>query len=396
LSRHYQNWIEAFCLETESTSSPLIFRRWAAIMAVSGALERKVYTWSRRSRLYPNLYVMLIGPPAVGKTAAIDVVRHIWRQNKDIKVAASNISSAALIDELKDSFRSIVRPQELEPTLSFNSLAIASNELQVFLKAYESDFIGLLTEIYDCKDNFEERKRKFDDRIKIEHPSLTFLAGTTPSFLGDLLADGAWDQGFSSRTIFIYSGEEKKGDIFIDGLDEEIYSDLIHDLREINKITGKYVWDQDAATALTEWYKRGGPPEPTHPKLQHYRGRRHVHIIKLAMCATAAESDEMVIRLHHYQQALDWLLEAEAFMPDIFRATMGSDRKIMDEAWHYAFTVYTKEGMKPLPKMKMIEFISQRAPVHSVDRILAMMVGSGAVKERLEKHGLCYEPLPRG
>lgn len=391
--RKFPSFVDAFTEETAGTSSPRIFRTWAGIMAVSGALERKVKTYSRQDWLYPNLFAVLVGTPGVGKTVVIDVVRRLWRKI-DVCVASTNVSKASLIDELASANRTTPFPN-IE---SFNSLLVGSNELQNFLSAYESDFIGLLTEIYDCKDGFTERKRwmmKADaPQISIEHPSLTFVAGTTPSYLNNLFLDGAWDQGFASRTIFIYSSEVILGDIFISGPRKD-YTDLVNDLKIINKLSGEYLWNEDAAVALTEWYKRGGPPIPSHPKLLHYRTRRHVQLIKLAMIAAASVSDQLVVELSHYQQALDWLLEAEVYVSDIFKASQGNDRKVIDDAWHYLYTIYIKENKKPIIAARLVDFISQRAPVHNVGRILEVLIKSGLINEVTEKVGRCYVPQPR-
>lgn len=391
-SRRLSNWIETFINETEGTSSPLPFRRWAAILAISGALERKVYTFSRLSKLFPNLYTVLTGPPGVGKTAVVDVVRKLWKRCGGLKMAASSVSHASLIDELHDAYKnSEVNVLLAEPVEDYNTLLVAINELETFMTSYQPELIAILTDLYDCKEDFAERKRKLSERIEIARPSLTFLAGTTPGSLADLLKDGAWDKGFASRTIFVYSGEIILGDIFVEG-QEEGYVDLGHDLKLINKLRGKYVWEEDAAKALTAWYKGGGIPRPTHPRLMHYMPRRAVHLIKLSMIAAAAASDELIIRTHHYGEALNWLLEAETWMPEIFKAGLGSDRKIMDDTWHYVYGIFVKEK-RPVVEARVLEFLARTAPVHSVGRLLEVMVQSNMVKKRLEKEGMCYEPL---
>lgn len=387
------NFIDAFVEETSGTDSPEMFRRWAGIMAVSGALERKAHTYSRRSQMFPNCYVVLVGPPGVGKTVVVDVVRQLWKRLKHVHVASSNVTRASLIDELNAATRTTVRPQLLVPVTSFNALLVASNELQVFMSSYEGDFMGVLQDLYDCKDDFSEHKRTKDLHIHVKHPSLTFFAGTTPSYLNDLFGLAAWDQGFAARTIFVYSGEVNRGDIFIPG-PAATYDDLAHDLKIINAIEGEYLWEAEAAVALTEWYKAKGPPEPTHPKLLHYQTRRHAHLIKLAMIAAAACSDELVVRLPHYQIALGWLLSTEVFMPDIFKASTGADGKVMEDAWHYLYTLWVKEK-RPIIEARLVKFLSERAPVHSVGRLLEVMVKSNMVKERTEKEGKCYEPQGR-
>jgi hypothetical protein len=198
VKRVNEDFIDQYVKETEELSSPEIFRRWAAIAAVAGALERKVWTRSRNMDLYPNLYTILVGPPGVGKTVRLILCGYFGGGLKVFMSPGRTYLELRLpISWLAQIERSCA--QTHSGTVSFNSLLVASNELQVFLSAYESDFIGLLTDLYDCK-WFSEEKRTKDLQIDIDHPQLNILAATTPSYLNELFADKAWDQGFSSRT----------------------------------------------------------------------------------------------------------------------------------------------------------------------------------------------------
>lgn len=61
------DWIDAFIRYTAPLPSPEIFRRWAAISGVAGALERRVFTRLAGRPIYPNLYALMVAPPGVGK-----------------------------------------------------------------------------------------------------------------------------------------------------------------------------------------------------------------------------------------------------------------------------------------------------------------------------------------
>ena len=65
------DWITNFLDYTAAIPSPASFRLWSAITAISGVLERKVWIQTAQSFLYPNLFTLLVGPPATGKTQAI-------------------------------------------------------------------------------------------------------------------------------------------------------------------------------------------------------------------------------------------------------------------------------------------------------------------------------------
>ena len=76
------DWIEAFIDATEGIPSPPLFRRWGAISAVSATMERKAWIESLGTRLYPNMYNIVIGGPGSGKTFVTSLVRDLLEHHK--------------------------------------------------------------------------------------------------------------------------------------------------------------------------------------------------------------------------------------------------------------------------------------------------------------------------
>jgi hypothetical protein len=143
---------------------------------------------------------------------------------------------------------------------------------------------------------------------------LSIIGGTTPSYLNSFLPEGAWDQGFTSRTIFVYSGEPVFTEIFGDEegfarLESE-YLALLADLKRISGLYGKLSWEPDAAAAISEWNRRGLAPVPEHNKLTHYNTRRLAHVIKLCMVACVSRTNDLRITAHDYQTASDGYLKS--------------------------------------------------------------------------------------
>lgn len=385
-------WIDGFFNYTSGHSSPDLFRRWVAIAAVAGALERKVWVQTLGSKLYPNLYTVLVGPPGVGKTTVLSEVSRLWRELPDHYVAPSSVTKASLIDCLEDAKRKIIRPGLVPPFVEFNSLLVASGELGVLIPAYENDFMNVLTDIYDGHP-YAERRRTKDLRVNIQYPQLNLLGATTPSYLNAFMPEGAWDQGFISRTLLIYSGERVIRPLFGDqSRDEAAFKDLINDLKLIGSLYGEITFSQEAANAISAWHMAGGPPVPEHPKLAHYLTRRTAHLLKLCMVACVSDGGGLVISLAHYQRALNWLVEAEGSMPDIFRSmTSGGDSRAMEEAWYFVYTTYMKEK-KPLLETRLVFFLKERVPSHQIKPIIDTMVRAGMLKLEVVSGLAAYRP----
>lgn len=393
--RKLESWIDGFERYTEHLNSPPIFRKWAAIWTIASALERKVWCRTGQGVLYPNLYVFIIGPPGAGKTAAANVARDLLLGIDDLHVAPTSVTRASLIDNLKESERKIVRPRETPPFVEFNSLALLSNELGVLLPSYENDFMSVLTDLYDCLVYAESRRSK-DTRIAIPNPCLNLMAATTPSYLNNFLPQGAWDQGFLSRTIMVYAGAPPRRSLFADpNFSSDIKSRLEHDLNEIAQMFGKLDFDPEVVGAVDAWHLGGGVPVPDHPKLQHYNTRRTAHLIKLMCIASVARSDDYIVLLDDFVEALGWLTEAEAAMPDVFKSMVsGGDSQIIAECWHFAYKQYIRNNV-PITEARVAMFLQERTPAHNIKNILDVMVRSGILTEEMVQGvGKAYVPKP--
>ena len=368
------DWIEQFIQHTDSTTSPALFRKWAAISAVAGALERKVWVRSLGSNLYPNMYVVLVAPPGIGKTEATWRVDALWRTNEDLKVAPSSVTKASLIDSLNEAHRRVLTNNPEQPVVNFNSLLMSINELGVLIPAYENEFMNTLTDLWDCK-GYSEKRRSTKLEIDIPNPQITMLAACTPSYLMSTLPEGAWDQGFLSRTMLIYSGDRQLRSLFAEQESNEAEWDaLVEGLGRIGNLYGEIKFTQDAAALMDDFHMSGGAPQPDHPKLFSYNVRRTVHLLKLCMVCSVSRSDELVVTEEDFSRAKRWLLEAESAMPDVFKAmTQGGAMRVIEEAWHFLYKAYVKDG-KPVLESRLIRFLQERVPVHSIEPTIDMMV----------------------
>jgi Protein of unknown function (DUF3987) len=388
MPRKIKNWVAAFEKLTAYTGSPARLRRWAGISCLAGALEQKTWVVTNNAPLYPNLYTIFVAPPGIGKSAALNQLRAFWMVLKDHRLAASSVSKASLIDELADAQRTLIQVGRNPPTVEFHSLKVIASELTVFIPEFATEFMSVMTNIYDTEP-FSERKRsvKGGTKLEIARPQINFVAGTTPSSLVQLLPEGAWDQGFLSRTLLVYDADVKVQSLFgTTTSDKKLLKEMEDDIREIGNLYGEMKFTPEAADFIDQWHMSGKNPVPNHPKLQHYLSRRTAHLLKLSQVACVSEANELTITVEHIQQAMDWLFDLEAHIPEIFKAmSNGGDAKVMDEAWHMLFQFKARHG-KGAPRALLIQFISARVPSHAVERIIDLMEKGDMIRAVAEKN----------
>lgn len=308
----------------------------------------------------------------MGKTRTVRAARAYAAELADFHFAPTSVSGASLVDSLLGAKRSIVCLPD--PPMEYNSIMIAADELGAFMHKYDDEMVGLLSTFYDV-DAYGQRRRGGDLKIMIKQPQVNILAGTTPSNLMKFMPEGAWDQGFTSRIILIFSDERIVGDDFANE-NKPMSKDLVHDLTIINSLAGKYTVTEDYRNAVNAWRSLGEPPAPNHPKLIHYNTRRRVHLYKLSMVAAAATSNKLTLTKADFNTAMGWLLEAEGLMPEVFKAgSVGADGKAMEEIYHWLFAIG-----KPTPEHQLLRRIQELVPIHSVTRVLEVMERSGQIK----------------
>jgi len=68
---------------------------------------------------------------------------------------------------------------------------------------------------------------------------------------------------------------------------------------------------------------------------------------------------------------MNWLIEAETFMPDIFVAgAVSADGKVMDEIRNHVMVRDLGQGV---PEHLIVNYARERMPIHSVMRVIDIM-----------------------
>lgn len=374
--RKLDSWIESFVEYGEEINleSAKLYRKWSAIGAVAAALEQKVWL-TTSSRLYPNLYTVLVGSAGTGKTRSIMLAREfLAKLDKFYLAPKDNPSWAALADALYAARRDLVDLSGQKPPVTYHSMTIIADELTAFMADYESKIIGGLTTVYDVMVPYEEWKRGKELRLHIPSPQLNILAGSTPSNLLRFIPDYAWEQGFTSRLLLIYANERIIGDDFAKQR-EGLPLAMTHDLEMIYNLQGEFNVSPEFREAVNGWRATGELGQLQHPKLVHYNSRRRAHLYKLSMVSAIDRGNDLQLLAEDFHRAREWLTEAEREMPKIFEAgIVHADSLGMDE-----LVAWIARQKKPVPHYTIVRRASRLFPNYSVMKVFDLLVLSGQI-----------------
>ena len=318
-----KSWIDKFVEYTDNSEPPELYRRWTAISVVAAALQRKVHlTWGTY-KLFPNMYIVLVGPPAARKGTAMAPGSRMLRK-LGVKLAAEATTREALISTLKESFRTDITPDG-NTILSHSSLTIFSPELTVFLGYNNVILMADLSDWYDSAERWTYRTKNAGTD-EIDGVFVNLLGATTPQLLQTTLPQDAIGGGLTSRIVFVY--EDKKGKVvaapFLTTKQANLEEWLQEDLDRIYLLNGEYQVTKSYMKRWTEWYEHQDAHPPFNDqKFAGYLGRRQTHVQKLSMILCASYpvpkgQRKLIITEDHLNEAIDLLELTEVKMPNVF------------------------------------------------------------------------------
>jgi hypothetical protein len=204
-----------------------------------------------RSTIFPNLYVVLVGPSGRAKKGtALEFATPIIK-TVGVKLIEGAITREKLIRRMGDSVGNFT--DSCSGRLCFQSAATCiSDELSVFLGQGNIKFLADLCNWYDCPPDWVyDTKNEGTDVL--EGVCFNLIGATAPDWLPSILPKEAVGGGFTSRVVWIV--EEDKGKTVPEPtVDEKLQEVLEKDLERIFLMTGEFKFNEEARKHYVSWY----------------------------------------------------------------------------------------------------------------------------------------------
>lgn len=345
---------------------------------VGAAAERRIWTQLGINRMYPNLYVFLVGPPGTGKTQAIMPASTMLRKSQAVALAPNDLTKQGLLDALADCSKGSF--DERNQPFDYHFMAICISELSNFMPDFDPIIAGLLTDLFDCPTINEEKKRSGAGKV-IPFPGLCFLMGTATGHLAVAVPGPMWESGFMARITMVYCAEEIVPlDMFAElSTDEALADEIATGLRRIGNLRGRMTWTDDAANVLRHFRLNQKDGAPVHNRLGHYVTRRWFHFGKLCMIAALAD-ERMTVELEDVELAKTWLLDAESAMPEIFKDMIShEDGQTYQELRNFVWQTHMHTRNQPVPISLITNFLATRVSAFNLPRILEIAEKGGFI-----------------
>lgn len=331
------NWLEAYLAYTAESRSPEEYHLWTGISSIAAVLRRNVLFDMGYFLLYPNMYIVLVGPAGrCKKSTAMRIGKSVFREIPGVDFTADSTTRERLIQDLATSHKDGQSP-----------LTAHSSEFASLLTSSQMDMVVFLTDIYDCPLEWSH-KTKTGGTQKIKSPFLNLLGATTPEWIARAMPLDTIGIGLTSRIIFVYQDTPrlKKAMPVLSPAQIRLHEMLKHDLAHIATLHHQYVFSPEAE----EWYeawdmKNLMQPNPTNdPRLNGYYERKPMHLIKLAMILAASTRDDNILTVRDLENALGLFARIEPMMTKVF-ANVGKNPLAVDIEETFATLLANPDGV---------------------------------------------------
>lgn len=381
--RMLSNWIDSYLEYTDNSEPSKIFRKWSAIAVIASVLQRKCrFIWGDLT-FYPNLYTVLVGPPAARKGTAMNQA-FPFLEKLNIKVAAEAITREALIQELRSSNDNDI-DVKTGKMIFHSSLTIWAQELTVFLGYNNLQLLSDLSDWYDCRNKWTY-KTKGQGTDEITGVYVNLFGATTPELLKSTMPMDAIGGGLTSRMIFIFEWNKEKVVPYTGKTkrQKEIGIHLLNDLEKIRMLSGDFKTTPGFMDIWVPWYtQQDSNPPFKDSKFNGYFQRRSNHVMKLAMVINAAETSDMILRESDLEKAIEILRQTEVNMPNVFSGVGKSS--IADVLSKVTYEI-CMAGERGIYLSELLQIYHDDADEWVMDKVIRTLEAMKAVTKITEAH----------
>lgn len=376
--RKCSNILTSYMEYTDSQESPDSYHIWCCLSIIASCLRRQVWFDMGYFRIYPNMYIILIGPPGeCKKSVAINVATGLIDEMEDVKISADAITREALIRVLGGT----TTQTQMTPTQIYlhSSLTIISKELSVFLGSGNHDLLALLTDLYDSPNKWEYRTKNMGVDT-VYNVWLNMLGASTPDWLVGSIPLTAIGGGFTSRVIFIVEHSCRKNEALPELTAQQLITkdNIKLDLEHISMLKGQFKLSNKAKDFYVNWYNNDRKIK-IDKKFSGYIERKHVHLLKTSMLISVASGDSLIIEEDHIRTALTLLNSIEPNMVEAFGAVGRSN--IAPDIGEIADVIKTT---KEITKQALTRDVWKNVSPDAFDKSLVTLKQMGFINEYLD------------
>ena len=318
------SFITDYLSYTSDSEVPVSFHRWSAIAGIGAMLERNLYITHGHSHIHANQYTMIIGTAGTRKSTAIKLMKSLMVKAGYKTIAAERTSKEKFLLDLSGEDDEPFGPSRGDDILDRNlfgddltdsgirPMAIMADEANDFFGIGNLEFLSILGSLWDWNGPPYSNRIKTGKSVSIPNPTITILAGNTPTSFALAFPPEILGQGFFSRLLLVYGEPSGRRITFPKTPSPEETGHIVTGLQRIASYhRGDLSYTPEARLLLDHIYKNA--TANSDPRFDSYYNRRFVHLLKLCIIVCASRL-EKIIAEHIVVEANTYLSYIETLM----------------------------------------------------------------------------------
>lgn len=311
------DFIEAFLEYTKAYESPTDFFTWSAIAGISSVLRDRCYLLLGDTKVFPNLYVLIIANPAMRKAKPLNSIIEIVKHVNNTKIIEGRTSIQAVIQRLGE----IERLKDGKSITGASGL-IFSEEISAMLCDDDAN-IPVLTDLYDFKSSYTSALVS-RGTTRLTNVVVSLLGASNEELLRPIFTNRAIYGGLLSRCLIIYGDKVRhRNSLMFEDPKKYDPAILRTTMVEIARMNGLFHITDDAKHYYDTWYNEVCPRLESKANRTGAEGRIHTNVLKIAMILAASKTRSLEISTEILDEAIE---KCQSLFVNYKRLTLGSGK----------------------------------------------------------------------
>lgn len=380
------DFISDYMLFTSGGEASPLYHTWGALSSLSAVVSRKVFFDNCVCKLYPNLYVILVGEPGDGKSTAMSMARRLVQQMEmpiappSITLQQISVLMSMTNEESKCHLKFIANNMPME----ISHFSFFANEIITMLSAggNPSGLITFFTDIYDQEAYEVATKNKGTDVIL--SPYITMLACMTPEQTGQLLKEKLITGGFSRRGIFVWGKRHGSPVALPKNTPEQVEARIkcLAHLRKVKAYTKEYKLSPCGEAFFVPWYneKYKQMALPHTNVYKNWLRTKDSQLIKVAMLLDLAGDMTGILTETYFRKSLQMLDDVELHLNKVLA---GAGRNPLAEIAYKIIARIEEAPDQVLSKKQIIAALWEDGDIEQTEKALDYLIRTDKLKREL-------------
>lgn len=372
-------FVDRFLKHTLPYESPDSFWRWSAYTAIAAVLRDNCYRQFGDSRIYPNIYTLVVADSAVHrKGAPVKLCEQLVKAVNNTKLISGRSSIQGILDEL-------ARGETDKATgkiLSGGSALFTASELSAGIVS-DPEAIKILTDIYDFKDEYTSRLRG-SGIFRVKNICFSLMAASNEELLRDVYDSKALFGGLLGRTFLVKPNEFRAANSLFGISDTKKEMELlVESLKSIARLAGEFIFTAEAEAAYENWYHPFRRTYEKKPDKSGILGRIHTGVIKVAMIICVDQTLSLRVEAAHIEESikrcLNLLQNYGSFIMSGGKSTVSEVASVLiEEIWN--------SKNKNMSKSEFLTNHFHQFDLEVVEKCIATLEQAELLKQSLNGH----------